>query len=178
MFLAMFGMFLDLLNHLADILNSDDDWQLDQDTEIDIPETTSEIAPDDESSTFPEQDWPIHHDTSGSEHILFGGSPEVQHYEDSLSHAKFEVDSDRMLLNKEEREVDSIHSRLITSSDQINHEPNEDFVHIYQSEMSSVETELISHQQKLEQARADLAAHQEAEYDAEDKLREALNKGD
>lgn len=98
-------------------------------------------------------------------------SSEIQQYENSLSHAKSEVDADRILLNKEQAEVDDAHFRLNRLSDQISHETNENLVNSYQSEMSSVEAELSSHQQKLEQVRADLSAHQQAEYEAEDKLK-------
>lgn len=165
-----------LLSYLVGFFDSDDDCDLDQDTEISIPEMISETDLGDEFSTFSEQNLLIHGNTSESDQMRFGQSSEIQQYEDLLSRAKSVVDTDRRLLNTEQAEVDDAHFRLNSLFDQINHEPNEGLAHSYQNEMLSVETELSSHQQKLEQARADLAVHQQAEFDLEDKLREALNK--
>lgn len=168
---------VNLVTGLAEFFSSED-LQLDQDSEINIDEISSG-ALDEEFSALPEQNLLTHDDTSSLEQMRFGeSSDEVQQYEYSLNHAKSEVDSDRISVSREQAEVDHTRNRLNVLSDQISHEPNEDLRNSYQSEMSSVELELTSHEQKLEQARADLAVHQNAEHDAEDKLIEALNNND
>lgn len=122
----------------------------------DMPEVTPGIGLDNESGAF------------DSEQLRFGESSD----EDSLVHAKNEVDSDRILINREQAEVDHIHSRLNSLSDEMSHAIDEDLVHHYQSQISLLEGDLSAHESRLEQARADLEVHQQAEYDLEDKIKQ------
>lgn len=121
--------------------------------EINIPEFIPEITLDSDSET------------------RFGDLPEIQQYEDSLSHAKSEVDADRTLLNKKQAEVDDAYFRLNKLSDQISYETNENLVNSYQSEMSSIEGELPSIERELVQVRADLADDLANEKKMEENLR-------
>jgi hypothetical protein len=117
-----------------------------------------------------------HNDTHANNSVRFGESSEVQQYEVDLKRAKNLVDTDRLLINGEESEITSIHGRLNSLSDMANHDSNENDYYHHHSQTSDLESELSSHKHKLEQARADLSIHQAAEYNIQDKIKEALSK--
>ena len=105
--------------------------------------------------------------------IRSGNSSEIQQYESMVSYEKGKVDEAQSLINKEQNEIDSDRSKINSLSEKITHDPNSDLANGYKSEVSSLEGDLASHKQRLEQSRSDLSIHQRAQHDAEDKLNEA-----
>jgi hypothetical protein len=159
---------------VSDFFNSDD-CQPNQLFDIDIPEISPGLSIDNEFSPLLEPTAFIDDNVLESDSLRFGDSSEIQQYQYELKHAKGLVDADRLLVNREQAEVDSIHGRLNSLSDTASHESNENLAHEYHNHISALELDLSSHQRKLEQARADLATHQAAEFNFEDKLKDALN---
>lgn len=138
------------------------------------PHGMSEVV-DNKFSHLTEPSSFTHNNTYESNSVRFGESSEVQQYELELKGAKNLVDADRLLVNREQAEVDSIYSRLNSLSDMTNHEANRNLAHEYHNQTSALELDMSTHQRKLEQARAALSMHQAEEYKIQDKIKEILN---
>ena len=96
------------------------------------------------------------HDSVPDTHLRFGSSPEIQQCESLLQRERSLVDFHHRIVNFEQAECDSIESAINTSHDK--------------DRISALELDLKSHERKLSQARVDYANHQQAEYDALDRL--------
>ncbi len=147
--------------------------QSDQNSDIDTSEVSTSSNLSGTPNAFPESRSLGCGNALGSDSVRFGDSANIQQCELELRLAKDRVDADRRLISAEQAQADSARSRMNQLSDQANHEPNDNLARSYREQMIGAQAELEAHQRKLEQARADLAIHQQAEYDAEDKLRRA-----
>lgn len=159
---------------IFDIFNND--GQSDQNSDIETLEVRTSSSLSEKPNAFPESHPSGHDNMLDADSVRFGDSSNIQQYELELKLAKDQVDADRRLVSVEQAQADSARSRMNQLSDQANHEPNDNLARGYREQMIGAEAELEAHQRKLEQARADLAIHQQAEYDAEDKLREARER--
>jgi hypothetical protein len=123
---------------------------------VDVLMTVSEQ--DDDSIESNDWNASSSHDSTSDNHLRFGTSPEIQNCESVLQRERSSVDYYHRLINSEQAECDSIQYAMNTSHDK--------------DRISALELDLKSHQRKLSQARADYANHQQAEYNAQDRLNE------